>query len=139
MTARTGVMVDGFELEARVRALGRALDAPDHLLPTFDRPRGDGTPDIELRGSEVHYVVSERGHEYERRTTVDLGELLYWVAAAMTFGLAGDWEVRHRNEDEDFRVGLFTRQFELLARLNPEWVGRRRADLGPILTEVGLD
>mgnify|MGYP001011352259 CR=1 FL=1 len=132
-------MVDGFELEARVRALGRTLDAPDHLLPTFDSPRGDATPYIELRGSEMHYVVSERGHEYERRTTIDLDEFLYWAAADITFGLACDWEVHHRNDGEDFRVGLFTKQFELLASLRPEWVGRRKAELGPILSEVGLD
>lgn len=132
-------MVDSVQLEARVRTLACVLAAPEHYLPTFDHPTGDGLPCIEIRGDEMHWVVSERGEEFERRTTRDLDELLYWVFAGITFGMAADWEVRHRNEDEDSRVGLFRKQLELLAQLNDEWVARRKADLGPILREVGLD
>jgi hypothetical protein len=139
LTARHRGVVDAFELEARVRALGRALRAHERRLPTFDAHRGDATPYIELRGPVMHYVLSERGQELERRTTTDVDELLYWVAADLTFELACDWEVRHRNDDEDFRIGLFTKQFELLASLSPEWVARRKADLGTILTDIGLD
>jgi hypothetical protein len=52
--------------------------------------------------------------------------------------MATDWELRHRDDTQDFRVGLFTKQFELLGKLSPTWVARQKAELGHILDEVGL-
>jgi hypothetical protein len=132
-------MVDSVELEARVRELGRVLGASKHELPTFDRPRGDGLAFIEVRGAEMHWIVDERGRELQRRTTLELDELLYWAFEAVTYQMASDWEVRHRNDDKDIHVALLNKQFELLARLSDRWVARRRADVGDILGDVDLD
>lgn len=86
----------------------------------------------------MHWVVQERGIELERRTTLNRDELLYWVFQSVTFSMAADWEVLRRDHTEDFRRALFTKQFELLGRLHRPWVARRKAELGPILGEVGL-
>lgn len=131
-------MIDPMELEARVRALARAIDAPEDLVPTFGWSRDGGYPFIEWSGDAMHWVVRERGAELERRTTLDRDELLYWVFEFVTFSMAADWELRHRDDTEDFRRALFTKQFELLGRLHRPWVARCKAELGPILGEVGL-
>jgi len=38
--------------------------------------------------------------------------------------MASKWEVQHRIPDEDFRKQMFTKQFELLAVLDPAWTER---------------
>lgn len=131
-------MIDPIELEAEVRALARTIDAPERLIPTFGWTMDFAHPHIECSGDTMHWVVVERGQERERRTTFDRDELLYWVFQSVTFTMAGKWELAHRDEAEDFRRALFTKQFELLGMLRPSWVARRKAELGPILADVGL-
>jgi hypothetical protein len=130
--------VDPMELEARVRALARAIDAPEDLVPTFGWSRDGAYPFIEWTGEAMHWVVEERGVELERRTTTDRDELLYWVFESVTLSMASGWAARHRNEAEDHRRAMYRRQLELLGRLRPSWVDRRKAELGPRLDEVGL-
>ena len=57
---------------------------------------------------------------------------------SVTFSIASRWELGNREEGQDIRKLLWTKQFELLDRLNPAWVGRHRQELGPLLAEAGL-
>jgi hypothetical protein len=119
-------------IESEVRRLAEKLGAPASFLPTFGHSRHDGTPHVEV-GEAYFFVACERGTEFERRTTGDLDELLFWVFSTVTFSMACDWEVRHRREAEDFRRQLFARQIELLATLSPKWAAREADDHRRIL------
>ena len=61
---------------------------------TFDFPVGDGTPLISIENDEYCYIISERGTEYERRTTTDYSMLLYWIASNISFSIATDYELK---------------------------------------------
>lgn len=86
------------EIKNKVRQLAEKINAPTYLLPTYISPIGDATPHIEIDHSGLyHYVISERGTEYERKTTSAINELLYWVFASVTFSMACDYELKNRN------------------------------------------
>lgn len=68
-----------------------------------------------------HLVFIEKRSERRRNTTRDLDELLYWIFSEVTFGMAEDYEMRHRRPNEDFRRQLFEVQLNLLGRLSPAW------------------
>ena len=82
--------------------------------------------------------MRERGEEHERRSTLDLDELLYWIFGRVTYIEAVDYERKNRIDSEDFRRLLFQRQLELLGRLNPRWLDRYRGERAELLREVGV-
>jgi len=127
------------ETEHLVRKLAARIDAPADRLPTFDGPEGSARPHIEVHGGLYHWVVSERGTEYERRTTPDLDRLLYWVFGSVTFEMASEYEVYHRVPDEDSRRLLFKRHLELLKALSPSWHEEKMKELEVILRENPFD
>jgi hypothetical protein len=89
-----------------------------------------GYPYIQIcDDQQLHWIVKERGEELEHRTTRDADELLYWSFRTTTFSIATNWEARHRDESQDFRVGLWAKQAELLHQLNPLWAQRWRREL----------
>lgn len=130
--------VDPVRLEARVGELARTVGAAPDLLPTFGWSRDGGYPHVECAGETMHWVVRERGRELQRRSTTDEDELLYWVFEAVTHTMASTWARGRLRPWQPFRVTLFKQQFRLLGQLDPAWVARRKAELGPILDEVGL-
>lgn len=126
-------------IQTEVERLAPIIDAPARELPTYGYSQDFAYPHLEVWNGALWWVVVERGKELERRSTTDLNELLYWVFEGVTFSMASDWELRNRVEDQDFRILLFTKQFELLAMLDPRWPDRRKKELGPnILRETGL-
>lgn len=71
------------EMQNLAKDLARRINAPTNLLPTFSSPIGDATPNIEVDNSGLyHFVISERGTEYERKITSDLNDLMYWIFLA---------------------------------------------------------
>lgn len=126
-------------IRERVAELAATIEAPLQYLPTYESSEHSGRPHLEVTADgEMHWVVCERGHEYERRSTLNRDDLLYWVFAAVTHEMASKFEVAHRIESEDFRRQLFAHQLVLLRRLSPSWEARRVRELGPLLDEVGL-
>src|SRR5262249_6300723 len=123
----------------QVDELSATIEAPPGFLPTFGRSEQSGRPHVEVSANgAMHWVVCERGTEFERRTTFVRDELLYWVFDAVTFEMASRWELAHRKADEDFRKQMFLKQFQLLDALSPDWAERRKEDLGPLIHEAGL-
>ncbi|MEI9988884.1 MAG: Imm63 family immunity protein [Rhizomicrobium sp.] len=98
----------------------------------LDQSNDFACPFIEVDRA-YHLVVRERGKEFERHTTADLDELLYWVFDGVTFGAASEYELHHRDEKQDFRRILFSRQLELLGEIDPAWRTRCAAALNQIL------
>jgi hypothetical protein len=115
------------EIRARVRELVDQVGAPPGDPVSYGGSRQDGTPHIEV-GSRYHFVV------FERRTTDDLDELLYWIFDGVTFSMASNFEVKHRRPGEDSRRQLFAKQIEFLERLSPEWAARQDAEHAEILS-----
>ena len=111
----------------RISELARVIDAPDHVLPTFGYSEDTGRPHIEVDGVAFHYVVVDRGREYERFSTTSVDDLLYRVFRDTTFSMAATqlavnevtWRTRHR---------ILRRQLELLGRLDPGWAARRESE-----------
>ncbi len=126
--------------DARASAIDLAgvIGAPRSLLPTFGSSEDFARPHIEERDGRLHLVVVERGAERDRRIARDLDELLFWVFCGVTFAMASDWEAHHRVDGQDFRVGLLTRQLELLAALSTRWADRYRAQEVGRLNSLGI-
>jgi Immunity protein 63 len=112
-------------LETEIGRLAALIGASGHVVVGFDMRIDAGYPYIEIGAAgQLHWIVKERGLVFDHRTTRDPDELLYWSFETTTFSLASDWEVRHRDESQDFRIGLWAKQAELLHRLNPNWAQR---------------
>ena len=128
------------EIKQKVDQLAARINAPANYLPTFSSPIGDATPNIEIDDLGLyHYVISERGNEYDRKMTSDLNDLLYWIFSSVTFSMATDYELKNRIEDQDFRRILFQKQQELLGTLNKEWEERERKEHEYILSNNPFD
>ena len=123
-------LLDIPDLQRLVRDLASRLGASDFTIRS--EPLGDATPYVEV-GDAYHYIISERGKEYERRTTTDLDELLYWIFDGLTSSMAWRYEVRHRREGEDPRRQAFAKQLELIGTLSAVWADRVRKELEEVL------
>ncbi|WP_324131828.1 Imm63 family immunity protein [Bosea sp. (in: a-proteobacteria)] len=104
-----------------VELLGRKIDAPTNILPTFGWSDEYARPHVEV-SNLYHYVVRERGQEIRRWKTVELDLLLFWIFADVTFQMACEYEVSHRQLGEDSGRQRFAKQEELMARLSRSWV-----------------
>lgn len=117
-------------LEAEIARLADLVGATGLDIVGFDPHVDAGCPCIEIGSDgQLNWIVKERGQLLEHRTTRDPDELLYWSFEATTFSLASRWEARHRDEANDFRIGMWAKQAELLSRLNPRWAERWRREL----------
>jgi Immunity protein 63 len=84
--------------------------------------------------SQYHWISVERGKEFNRQTTDNVDDLLYWILANRAVANAMRWELDHRHPNDDFRRHYFARTVELLARVNLDWAVRQQAQWDEILT-----
>jgi len=105
---------------------------------TFSYPRGDGTPNVEVDEKGYHYVLSERGSEFERRTTLDIHELYYWVFQDITFEIASDFAVKNPSTWEQRRV-RFKNQLEWLRCIDSDFTKRYLKEITEILERAPFD
>ena len=116
------------ELQKELIDIGETLvgrPRPNGLFLMPDSPTHSGAPHVEIVNDKYHYVVTERGSEFERKIAKDEDELLYWFVSDSIFSIACSWELKHRKENEDSRRQLFSKQIELLNKINPEWAARK--------------
>jgi hypothetical protein len=99
------------------------------------RRQDDGAPHIEIVDGSYHYVVTERGSEYERKIAEDEDELLYWLMSDVTTSIALELELNNRILGQDSRRQWFAKNIELLSRLSAEWAGRKRSEYMQVLAE----
>jgi hypothetical protein len=70
-----------------------------------------------------HYSYWERGRaNYDRVGEID--DVLYWFAEGITFEIGCSYSAKHSPQDQDFRILLWARQYELLNELDPRWARR---------------
>jgi hypothetical protein len=124
------------EIKKQVETLGELIDVPQNLYPTYGHSADGALPHVEVDDSgHFHFVVVERGQELERRTTMLLDELLFWIFDTMTFSIACAFELKNRNSAEDFRRILFSKQEELLGIINRNWQEKERGNHTLILAK----
>jgi hypothetical protein len=129
-----------YDIKHLVDTLAEKINAPKHLLPTYGHSVDGAHPHIEVdKNGQLYYVIVERGEELKRDFAVDTDDLLYRVFADITFTMAGDYEVKHRIETEDFRRQMFAKQEELLSILNDKWKDREQKEHQWILRSYPFD
>ncbi len=100
-----------------------------------DKPTHSGAPHVEIVGNEYHFVVTERGSEFERRKTKESDELLYWFVSGDVSQLARDWELKNRVKRKDSRRLWFAKEVEILRALKPEWAKRKELHQNKVLQD----
>jgi hypothetical protein len=116
-----------------VSSFGEMLGAPADLLPTFGCNKDFARPEVQVHYADYHFIIVERGQELQRSTTSQLEQVLFWIFEAVTFSMAGEYELAHRIEGQDFRIVLFSRQIELLELISPDFADRQRLRYQKIL------
>jgi len=109
------------QIKAEVDKLASQIGASGYILPTYGHSEDGARPHIDVDSRGYHYVVVERGEEFQRITTNDLDTLLYNIFEHVTFDLACKYELERRVVGQDFRRLMFQRQVELLSMLSPRW------------------
>jgi hypothetical protein len=115
-------------IQSEVRDIGKKLGAdskPAYLFSVASSATHTGAPHVEIVGDEYHFVVTERGSEFERRKTNNYDQLLYWFVSGDVGQLARDWELERRIDGQDSRRLWFAKEVELLQTINPEWAKRK--------------
>ena len=121
-------------IKNRAYMLGQKIDVErdSTLYPQFledENLRGEGAS-IHVNDTLYHYTIMERGKVVKEYESKDLDEILFQLFYDITFDMACKYELEHRNENEDFRRILFTKQLELLQAIsNPYYEkGKQRID-----------
>ena len=131
MTRTTRSGLDG--LRDRIQAAGRLLGADEAKLPTYGASDQSGRPHVEVDERGYHYVVCERGTEFERTTSPDAEEIAFLACRDMAFEMACERETDTRVEGQDARRRIFAIELELLRGIDAAWAERVRAENERIL------
>jgi len=115
------------------RYLGRIGQRVDNHF-TFDAPEGDGTPCVMIDDEGYHYVLSERGNEFERRTTKDINLLMYWIARDVVSRIAYRHIVKNPKGLEQ-RCVAFMRKIELMRKIDVGFEEKLKQDISLILKD----
>lgn len=115
--------------------IAEELKAPSEYVFFYQSPQDLGYSHVEYNNGVFYYVITERGMELERRSTSNPDELLYWLVYDLTFSMASDYELHHRNKSEDSRRVLFTEHLELIGKINGVWAEKTRVDYNKVLVD----
>lgn len=128
------------DIKIMVDELALKINAPTNLLPTYGQQTWDAHPYIEVDSlGFMLYIISERGHEYERKTTDKIDDLLYWIFENVTFSMACNYELKNRIEEKDCRRIMFDKQEQLLGQLNDNWRQKANSEHRSILITNPFD
>lgn len=120
------------EVQDKVRKYGALIYAPESLLAVRSTPAPDGAPYVKI-DERYHYIVSERGVEFSRKSTTSANELLFWIMEGVASKMAIEFELNHRVAGKDSRRIYFSKLVELMKKMNFEWEGRIKAEIDKIL------
>lgn len=85
-----------------------------------------------------HYDYWERGRQKFDRVG-DIDEALYGFAKDIAFDIGGSYSARYSTPDQDSRILLWAKQYEVLNRLNPRWAARCVRETAEWLRSWGRD
>ena len=111
--------------------LTKRLNAPAEHSEFRTTPKHDGSAHCEYDGTSYRYIVTERGHELERRMTVEADELLFWLISDVALLMALRFELCNRDPNAvgiDSRRVWMPHQVELLRSVRESWADRMAAE-----------
>ena len=120
-------------IKSQYYAIADRLNAPTKHIRFATSPQHDGSPHIEANGADYYFIVTERGVELERQTTTEPEDILYWLVSDLTWSMASDYELSHREIALDSRRLLFQKHLELLAAVSLDWSNRKRLEYESVL------
>jgi hypothetical protein len=126
------------DLRKRLETELEKIHGDSQLLPDINNPNDFAKPFIEITSDGYNYICRERGVEIFRKIPFDIDELLYEVFDNLTWEMAKAWELKNRQEHEDFRLQLFAKQVDLMTKINSDFGKRinnklqRILEFGPI-------
>ena len=126
-------------IRKKVGDYGKKINVPSHLLTVRASSDGFGSPHIEINEMGYNYIVIERGTEFERKQTMDIDLLLYWIFTSIVFIMASEYELENRKPNEDFRRQLFSREIELMDKMNSKFGQWKREELAKTLETTPYD
>jgi hypothetical protein len=127
------------EIKLELEKMAKVINAPQAYLPTYNWSEGSGKPHIEVHNDGYHFVVSERGHEFERRITQNLDDILYWSISSATFSMACKYELKHRIPNQDFRRLMFQKEIELIKKIREDFAKRKQKEIEDVLMKHPYD
>lgn len=95
----------------------------------------NGSPHVEFVDGAFHYVVTERGSEFERKATANIDEISYWLVYDLTFWMAVEYELKHRVPNQDFRRVMFAHQIEIMKKADLQFAERLKLEIADTLLE----
>ena len=119
-----------------VDRIGKILcdnNIPQYLFNVASLATHSGEPHLEINDHEYHYVITERGSEFERKTTNNADDILYWFVSDSIGELATRFEVKNRVEHQDCRRLLFAKEIEFFDMINSGWAKRKELEYERIL------
>ncbi len=121
-----------------VHRLGSYINAPVQCFPYFQKcthlpSLWSGVVQIEIKRREYHYVVTDRGMEFQRFTFQNVEDLLFKIFSKITQSMASDFAAKRPDQNDEFRKIMFARQVELLGQIDCRWAQRRAAQIEDIL------
>lgn len=131
--------MESMQIADLITEIAQKISAPSDLLPTFGYNKDFAYPEIRVDDEGYHYIVIERGEEFEHFVTRDIKELLYIVFQQVTSSMAFDYEVKNRIEYQDFRRIAFEKQIELLLTIDTEFATKRKTEIKAILKDHPFD
>ncbi len=110
-------------LQSEVNRIAEKLNAASRAIEVGVVLKND---DYNMRiddDGRYHYSYWERGNQRFDRVG-DIDDVLYWFAADITFEIGGSYSAKYTPENQEFRILMWAKQYELLNELNPRWAKR---------------
>lgn len=126
-------MLSNNALKKIFREQCQKLGASEEKFRYRSYPAHDGSAHVEIDKNGYHYIVTERGQELKRKTTLDPDELLYWLLSDVIFFMASKYELANRIYSQDSRRILFAKEVDLFKQLKQEWANRKQSEINKIL------
>lgn len=117
------------EIEKIIIDTAKIINADSSLLLAFGIINGSARPAVKVDHYGYHYIINERGEEYEHRITTDLKDLLYLVFKQITFTMAVHYELKNRVKNQDCRRIVFAKQMELMNKIDADFGGKLKLEI----------
>lgn len=122
-------------IQEKVWELASIVGAPKSITTIFSSSPQDGRPHVKIQNNEFTLVHEEHGYVFSKKTTQDLNLLLYWIFRSVTSQMAQEFELKHRNERQDSRRIMFSKQLELMKKISVDWHSCLTGEIERILLE----
>jgi glycosyltransferase involved in cell wall biosynthesis len=125
-------------LQSEINRIAEKLNATSRAIQVGVMLKDDDYNILLDDDGMYHYSYWERGKQRFDRVG-DIDDVLYWFAADITFDIGGSYSAQHSPENQDFRILMWAKQYELLNEINPRWAQRCVRETAGRLRSRGKD